>query len=200
MHVVGLTGNIGTGKSTVGTILATFGARVIDADKVAHRLLDKGNIASTELLATFGTEITNSDGVIDRRKLATRVFGDLSAIRKLNQIIHSRLRGLIESEIERARQDGVAVLVLESPLLFEVDWSLSLLDETWVTICPVETIHARLKHQRGMSEKEIALRLGAQSSGDVKAKLACRVIDTDCTKEELQERVLELWNQTNAKV
>jgi dephospho-CoA kinase len=193
MRVIGLTGNIGTGKSTVGAMLGILGARVIDADIVAHRLLDRENPAALELLEVFGPEIANPDGMIDRRKLATRVFGDASAVRDLNRIIHARLQHVIQAEIDLARQDGVEVLVLESPLLFEVDWSMPLLDEAWVTVCPVETIMGRLTLQRGMTEEEIRSRLAAQLSGQEKAKRACQVIDTNCTKEELQKRVLELW-------
>jgi dephospho-CoA kinase len=194
MRVIGLTGNIGSGKSTVGGMLETLGARVVDADKVTHQMMAKGSRVFGEIVKQFGPGIINATGHIDRRKLAERVFGDPAAVRQLNGIIHPSLHHAIRSEIERASRDGVRVLVLESPLLFEVDWSLSLLDEVWVAMCPVDTVIKRLAEQRGMSESETRLRLSHQGSSEDKVKRANRVINTNCSKKELQEQVLELWN------
>jgi dephospho-CoA kinase len=198
MQVIGLTGNIGTGKSTVGVMLGKLGARVIDADKVAHRLLEKGNPAVSELVALFGPGILGPAGDIDRGKLAQRVFDDAEMVGKLNSVIHPLLYHAIKAEVEQARKDRVEVLVIESPLLFEVDWSLSLLDEVWMTNCPVDSIVRRLTRERGMSEKAILSRLAVQIGGYDKEKKANEVIDTNCTKKELQARVLELWRHMNA--
>jgi dephospho-CoA kinase len=200
MQVIGLTGSIGTGKSTVGVMLGELGARVIDADKVAHRLLEKGKPAVGELVALFGPDILGPAGDIDRGKLAGRVFDDAEMVCKLNRVIHPRLHDVIKAEIEQARKDRVEVLVIESPLLFEVEWSLSLLDEVWMTNCPVDSIVQRLTTQRGMSEKDILSRLAVQICGDDKAKRAGKVIDTNCTKEELRARVMELWNEIKLRV
>lgn len=194
MRVIGLTGNIGSGKSTVGALLGSLGARVVDADKVSHQMMARGSRVYGEIVNLFGQGIINAAGDIDRRKLAERVFSDPEAVRQLNGIIHPSLYHAIRAEIERARRDGVKVLVLESPLLYEVDWSLPLLDEVWVTICPVDTVIKRLTEQRGMSESETRLRLSHQGRGEEKVKRAGRVINTDCSKKELQEQVLELWN------
>jgi len=192
MKVIGLTGGIGSGKSTVSQFLEELGAVIIDADKVGHEAFKPDTEAWREVVAAFGTEIVKPGGEIDRNKLGEIVFANPEALAQLNKIMHPRIYALVKALIEEYRRQGVKVVVLEAPLLLEAGWT-SLADEVWVTVAPESTVLKRLKKKLRLSEPESLARIRSQLSSKEKIKHADVVIDTDCSLDELRAKVKELW-------
>ncbi len=192
MKVIGLTGGIGSGKSTVSWFLAELGAVIIDADKVGHKALKSDKDIRYAVEAAFGGEIMTARGEIDRKKLGNIVFGDLNCLSRLNQIMHYRMYGMVKAELEEYRRRGVEVVVLEAPLLIEAGWT-SLADEVWVTVAAQSTVLKRLREKPGLSEKESLARIHCQLPSEERVKHADMVIDTDCGLDELKAKVGELW-------
>jgi dephospho-CoA kinase len=193
MLVIGLTGNFGTGKTTVSQILAELGAVIIDADKLGHELLQPDAETYGEIVAAFGKSILKPNGEIDRNKLGKLVFADAAALNRLNRILHSRIYEIAERKVEEYRKADTRIVVLEAALLIEAGW-MPFVDQVWVTTAPEATIVRRIKSQRGLKEEQILARLQAQMSSKEKAKRADVVIDTDCSLDELRKRVTELWH------
>ena len=194
MFVIGITGNFGTGKTTISNMLAELGAVMINADEMGHEVLQPDTQVYKELLAAFGKSILSPKGEIDRSKLGKLVFDDNIALARLNQITHPRIREIVRQKIEEYRQAGASVVVLEAALLIEAKW-IPLADQLWVTIAPEATIVKRLRSSRGLSEEQIVTRLRTQMPQEEKARQADVVIDTDCSMDELRARVTELWHR-----
>ena len=192
MKVIGLTGGIGSGKSTVSGFLAELGAVIIDADRVGHKALKSDKDIRYAVEAAFGREIMTAGGEIDRKKLGDIVFGDLSCLSRLNQIMHHRMYGMVKAELEGYRRQGVGVVVLEAPLLIEAGWA-SLADGVWVTVADQSTVLKRLREKLGLSEKESLARIRCQLPSEERVKHADIVIDTDCSLDELKAKVGRLW-------
>jgi dephospho-CoA kinase len=199
MKVIGLTGGIGTGKSTVSRFLAELGATVIDADKVGHEVLQSDAEAWREVVAAFGRRVLAADGAIDRKKLGTIVFADPESLARLNRIMHPRIHGVVQAQLRECQRQGAAVVVLEAPLLVEAGWT-SLVDEVWVTTASEAAVLWRLKERVGLSESESRARIGTQLPPEEKIKQADVVIDTDCDLDELKARVKELWQRLQASI
>ena len=194
MFTIGLTGNLGTGKTTVSEMMAELGAILINADKLGHELFQPDNPTYHEIIATFGEIILTPDNEIDRQKLSQLVFADTAALTRLNQIMHPKMYQIVQKRIERYRNQGAKVIVLEAALLIEANW-VALVDEIWVTAAPEAEIVKRLTGQRGLSEKQILERLHSQMSSEEKTKQANVVINTDCTINELKTKMAELWQK-----
>jgi len=192
MKVIGLSGGIGSGKSTVSQFLAELGAVILDADRVGHEALKPDTEVWRELVAAFGQQILTPDGNIDRAKLGDIVFGNPESLSQLNQIMHPRMYGTVKAQLEEYRRQGVDVVVLEAPLLIEAGWT-SLVDEIWVTVASEATVLRRLKERMGLSESESLARIHSQLSSDERIGQANVVINTDCSLDELRARVGELW-------
>jgi dephospho-CoA kinase len=195
MKVIGLTGGIGSGKSTVSQFLAELGAVILDADKVGHEAFKPDTQVWREVVAAFGRQILTPSGEIDRGKLGDIVFGSPESLSRLNQIMHPRMYDMIKAQIEEYRQRGVGVVVLEAPLLLDANWA-SLVDEVWVTVASESTVLRRLKERAGLSEQQSLARIRSQLSSEERIKRADVVIDTDCSLDELRARVKELWEAT----
>ena len=197
MKVIGLTGGIGSGKSTVSRFLEELGAVTIDADKVGHEAFKPGTETWREVVAAFGKEILNPDGEIDRQKLGKIVFSDSQALARLNQIVHPRIYALVKAKIEDYRRRGVGVVVLEAPLLLEVGRpSLAdEVDEVWVTVAPEAVVLKRLEKKTGLSQAQSRARIRSQLPSKERLKHADVVIDTDCRLDELKARVEKLWRR-----
>jgi dephospho-CoA kinase len=193
MKVIGLTGGIGTGKSTVAKFLAEMGAVILDADKVGHEVLKPGTQGWQEVVAAFGNQILNPDGTINRLRLGEIVFESTDSLHQLNRITHTRIHDLVKSQIEEYRRQGVAVLILEAPLLLEANWT-SIVDEVWVTVSSEPTVLKRLRERTGLSQTESLARIRSQLSAEERTKRADVVINTDCKLNELRDRVIELWS------
>jgi dephospho-CoA kinase len=194
MKVIGLTGGIGSGKSTVAGFMAELGAVVIDADKVGHEAFKPDTELWREVVAAFGTEVLKSNGEIDRNKLGQIVFGNPKLLSRLNQIMHPRIYDMVKFQTEEYQRQGVDVLVLEAPLLLEAGWT-SLVDEVWVTVAPESTVLRRLKEKEGLSQQQSLARIRSQLPSEERVKHADVVIDTDCRLDELKAKVKELWRK-----
>lgn len=196
MKVIGLTGGIGSGKSTVSRFLAELGAVVIDADKIGHEVFQPGTEAWREVVAAFGEHILTPSGDIDRAKLGRLVFSNPDFLARLNRIMHPPIAERVATKIKEYRHHGVAVAVIEAPLLIEAGWP-SVADEIWITIAPESTVLQRLQKRGGLSEAEWRARIRSQLSSEERVKHADVIIDTNCTLGELKARVEEQWQRLN---
>lgn len=192
MIVIGLTGNIGTGKSTVRTILEELGATTIDADKLGHELLSESKTIYDTLIKEFGPDILDDDKKIDRKKLSYIAFSSKDAQSRLNRIMHAAIDAEVRRRIARYRKRGDKVVILEAALLIEAKMNPPT-DRIWITVAPRDMILRRLKSRQGISEEEILARLEKQMPSEEKIKYADVVIDTNCSMEELREKVTALW-------
>jgi len=199
MKIIGLTGGFGSSKSTVAKLLAELGAVVIDADKVGHEVLRPGTEAWRAVVGAFGQAIISTDGTIDRRKLGKIVFRSPDARARLNQIMHPRIYERVKALIEEYERVGAGIVVIEAPLLLEAGWK-SMVDEVWVTSAPQATVISRLKEQKGTPESESLARIHAQLSDEERISQADVVIYTDCTLDELKDRVVELWGELRSRI
>ena len=196
MKVIGLTGGIGSGKSTVSQFLAELGAVILNADAVGHEAFKPDTEIWHKVVAAFGQQILTPTGNIDRKKRGEIVFGNPESLSRLNQIMHPRMYDMVKAQLEEYRQQGTRVVVLEAPLLLEAGWT-PLVDEIWVTTAPKATVLKRLKERSGMSQTESLTRIRSQLSSGERVKHADVVINTDCSLDELKVKVKELWQRLN---
>jgi len=192
MKVIGLTGGIGSGKSTVSRLLAELGAVVLDADTVGHQAYQPGTETWKQLVAAFGEEIVSPDGTIDRKKLGAIVFGDPESLARLNRIVHPRMFDMMKAQIEEHRRQSVSVVVLEAAILLEAGWT-PLVDEVWVTVASEPTVVRRAIERTGLPEEQVRARIRSQLSNKEREKAASVVISNDGDLEELRAKVAELW-------
>jgi dephospho-CoA kinase len=194
MKIIGLTGGIGSGKSTVARFLGELGAVVTDLDKVGHDVLKKGGEAYQKVVSGFGEGILNEDGEIDRRKLGKIVFHDREALKRLNQIVHPVIDNKVKKITQESRKKGIKVVVLEAAAMLENErrWKV---DEIWVTVAPEQAVLGRLKERSGYSEAEARTRILSQMKNKERVKKADVVIDTGGTLDELKARVKAEWEK-----
>ena len=194
MHrlIVGLTGNIATGKSTVLQYLRAKGAYVIDADKLTHQAMQPDGPAYAAIVETFGPSVVNGDGAIDRTALGRIVFSDADKLRQLEAIVHPAVFALAKEELART---DVSLVVVEAIKLLESQRLLTLCKEVWVVTADPDVQLRRLMSQRGMTETEARQRMAAQSAQEEKVKHATRVIANNGTPEELYRQLDVLWNE-----
>ncbi|MES0328804.1 MAG: dephospho-CoA kinase [Dehalococcoidales bacterium] len=189
MKIIGLTGGIGSGKTTLAGFLKELGVAVIDADKLGHQAL-RENQMRREVVATFGQGVLDSDSQVDRPKLARLVFGYPQQLARLNRITHPRIAEMLTDRLDEHRRQGVGAVVIEAPLLVETGW-VDTVDEVWVTVAPRTVVLTRLQ-QMGFTRREVLTRLGAQMKPEERLKKADVVINTDTSLEELKARAKEL--------
>jgi dephospho-CoA kinase len=189
--LIGLTGNIATGKSEVAQMLADLGAHVIDADKVAHEMMQPGGPAYEAVVASFGPEILADDGTIDRGKLGAIVFADPAALGRLEEAVHPATITEVDRRIAAA---AAPVVVVEAIKLIETGMHRGY-DALWVVTAPRSLQIARLVVQRGQTEEQAILRIDAQPRQEEKAALADVVIVNDGDLAELREKVQAAWMQ-----
>ena len=195
--VIGLTGGIGSGKSTVSQYLAELGAIIIDADKVGHEAFQPDTEAWHEVVAAFGKQILTPGGEIDRQKLGEIVFAHPDSLSRLNQIMHPRMYDMIEARIEEYRRQAVAVVVIEAAILIEANWT-PLVDEVWVTVAPEDMVLERVKKQRGLAENQVLARIRSQLSVEERTKHADVVINNDGKLDEMKVKVREQWERLHS--
>ena len=190
--VIGLTGPIGCGKSTVAAWLADLGAMVIDADQVARALTAPGTQALREVVATFGEQLLRDDGSLDRAALGRRVFGDPAALAALEAIVHPAVRPVILSAIEAAARSGAPGVVVEAIKLVEGGLAAHC-DEVWLVTCRRREQRKRLAG-RGMAAAEAGARIAAQAGIERRIRSAAtRVIDTSGSAEDARALVTAAW-------
>jgi dephospho-CoA kinase len=190
--MVGLTGGIGSGKSEVARRLAELGAVVIDADQLAREVVAPGTDGLAEVVAAFGPEVLDSSGAMDRAKVAQIVFGDETKRRRLEAIIHPRVRERTMRIVAAAPPD--AVVVHDIPLLVESKLA-SKFDLVIVVLASEEIRMARLVSDRGMTEEEVRARFAAQATDEQRRAVADVEIVNEGTLEELRSTVDAVWEQ-----
>ncbi|MCL6631106.1 MAG: dephospho-CoA kinase [Alicyclobacillus herbarius] len=197
--IVGLTGGIATGKSTVTGMLRELGAYVVDADVWARKVVEPGSEGLREVVAAFGDRILRSDGSLDRGALAAIVFQDEAARQRLNAITHPRVRSGMMSETKAylSEHPGNPV-VWDVPLLFEGE-TRHLVQRTIVVYTDEATQLARLMARNGYSEAEAKARIRAQMSIEEKRRLADYVIDNTGTLDLTREQVERIWNSIRSE-
>jgi dephospho-CoA kinase len=187
----GLTGGIASGKSAVAALLREMGFPVLDADAVAHKLMEPGQPAREEILQEFGADLAGADGRIDRAKLGTIVFADPARLAKLNAILHPRVEQIMLNQYEEWKRIGVRdAAFVEAALLVEAGF-VSKLEGLVVAWCEPEQQLERLK-ARGMSEVDARHRIAAQLPLDEKLRLATYTIDCSGTMESTRAQVRAL--------
>ena len=191
MLLVGLTGGIGSGKSTVAELLAERGAVVIDADDLARRAVAPGTSGFDRVVETFGSDILGPDGGIDRATLADVVFADPSRLRELEAIIHPEVARLLVESVEPYR-DTDDVIVYAVPLLAERGMAEGF-DVVVVVVADVDRRIERLMRDRGMTAEEVRARVAAQLTDEERARVADVLLDNDGEPERLTPQVNRLW-------
>ncbi|KNE83596.1 MULTISPECIES: dephospho-CoA kinase [Streptomyces] len=192
MLKVGLTGGIGAGKSEVSRLLASYGAVIVDADKIAREVVEPGTPGLAAVVAEFGPEILTEDGALDRPRLGGIVFADPERLKALNAIVHP-LVGARSAELESAAGED-AVVVHDVPLLAE-NGLAPLYDLVVVVDAAPETQLDRLVRRRGMSEEEARSRMAAQAGREQRKAVADLVIDNDGPIEALAPQVRAVWEE-----
>ncbi|NLW07945.1 MAG: dephospho-CoA kinase [Clostridia bacterium] len=192
--IIGLTGGIASGKSTVSRILQELGAQIIDTDQLARQVVAPGQPAYREIVATFGRQILQADGSLNRRALGRIVFNDAAARERLNAIIHPRIRELAAKQIEAWRQkDPEAVIVIEAPLLLEAGMDAQV-DVIWVVTAPQALRLERIRRRDKLSREEAESRLRSQKAGEAeRLKRATVVIDNSGDLQATRAAVLAAW-------
>ena len=191
--IVGLTGGIGAGKSTVAAILSELGARVIDADRIGHEVYRPGTEGHRRVVAAFGPGVVAPDGTIDRRALGAIVFADPAALARLNAIVHPLLAAEVGRRIAAARADGGgAPIVIEAAILLEAGWQ-PLVDRIWVVSTAREQAIARVVASRGLTRAEVERRLDAQMPDAKRCSAADVVIRNDGPPAALRAEVEKAW-------
>ncbi|HEY0774479.1 MAG TPA: dephospho-CoA kinase [Nocardioidaceae bacterium] len=193
---VGLTGGVASGKSTVSAMLRDLGAVVVDADLLAREVVAPGTEGLAEIVAAFGDKVLTPEGELDRPAMGAIVFGDEEARRRLEAIIHPRVRQR-SAELEAAAGPD-AVVVHDIPLLAETGQA-GTFDAVVVVDVPVETQVERMVRLRGMTEAEAKARIAAQATREQRLAVATHVIDTPGTVEDLRDRVAEVFGELAAK-
>jgi dephospho-CoA kinase len=195
--LVGLTGGIGSGKSTVARLLEKRGAVVFDADLLAREAVEPGTPGHAAVIERFGADVLAPGGELDREALASIVFADPSARRDLEEIVHPEVRRLFAEGSEEYR-DTERVVVFSAPLLVETGMHTAF-EILVVVSATVATQIERLMRQRGMSEPSIRARIDAQAPLEDKAAAADFLVDNEGSLDELESQVERLWNDLSAR-
>lgn len=191
-YVIGLTGNIATGKSTVMRMLADRGALTIDADELVHQLLDQNSVVQRQVVDRFGRQFQRPDGSIDRTRLGARVFPDPEALRDLERILHAQVGERVNDIIGRT---NARVIVIEAIKLLEAGLEKRC-DSIWVTHCREDQQIKRLMETRGLASHEALVRVLNQPPQDEKLARADVVIDTSGSIEQTADQVQDAWQRS----
>ena len=196
IYLIGLTGNIATGKSLVAQMLSDLGAHVIDADALVHELQRKGTPVWARIVGEFGEEILRADGEIDRAKLGALVFSDPEALCRLESIVHPAVGAEIEQQLADLGPSAsdFQVAVIEAIKLIEAGLHKRC-NALWVVTSRPEVQLRRLMRTRGLSETDAQVRIAAQPPQSEKIALADVLIENDTTVSDLRAQVIRHWNQ-----
>ncbi|MEL7563841.1 MAG: dephospho-CoA kinase [Dehalobacterium sp.] len=195
MKVIGLTGGIASGKSTVASLLRELGAYIIDADRIAREVVLPGRSAYLDIVKEFGEEIFGLDGEINRPKLGEIIFRNPQARERLNEITHPRIYSEIKRQIEeRSKENPRGIIVVDIPLLIETGMT-EIADEVWLAALPEKQQITRLMERNGYTEEEAKERIKSQMPLDEKRKFAHRIIDTSGLLKDTRSQVNFFWNQ-----
>ncbi|MBT9138498.1 dephospho-CoA kinase [candidate division NPL-UPA2 bacterium Unc8] len=191
--IVGVTGGIATGKSTIAEMLGRLGAKVIDVDRVAHRFLKRGTIAWRKVVDEFGDEILNKNLVINRKRLGKIIFTNKDKQKKLEKIIHPLVIEAVREKISRETNQKQVVIVIDAPLLIE-SGLVSLMDKLIVVNAPGHIQRKRLV-KRGLTQVEIKKRIDSQLPLAMKVKLADYIVENNGNLTWARKQVGKIWNE-----
>ena len=194
MRIIGLTGGIASGKTSVAALLERLGAAVVDADLLAREVVQPGEEALGRIVAEFGAGMLNGDGSLNRAALAERVFPDPAARRTLEAITHPAIRARADRQLASLREQGVQTVFYVAPLLIEAGNSHRV-DEIWVVYLDRESQLERLMARDSLGREAALQRIASQMPMEEKKRLGKVVIDNRGTREELEAQVLRLWRE-----
>ena len=197
MITIGITGGIGSGKSTASQILGELGAEVIDADKAGHRVYLPDTPAWREIVATFGEGVLALDRTIDRAKLGPIVFSDPEALHKLNAITHGKIFAYIQGQIDYMQQQATRAVVVEAAILLEAGWR-SLVDQLWAVVTDIDVAIACLKTYKNFTEDQARARIAAQLSNEERIAQADKVLWNNADLVTLRQAVEAAWHSLSA--
>ena len=194
MRIIGLTGGIASGKSSVASLLERLGAAVVDADQLAREVVQPGEDALAGIVAAFGERVLNGDGTLNRAALGEVVFADPEARRILESITHPAIRRRAEERLARLRESGTRTAFYVAPLLIEAGIT-SRVHEVWVVYLDQETQLQRLMARDGLGREAALARIASQMPMEEKKRLGRIVIDNRGSEEDLEARVSQLWRE-----
>ena len=188
---LGLTGGIGSGKSTAARMFADLGATIIDADAIAKEVLEPGQLGYESIVNKFGDDILDSSGNIDRTILAAKVFENSSKLKELEDVVHPEVAGKVQEIRESLPAD--TTVIYDTPLLVEKKLQ-DQFDQVIVVLAP-EPLRTQRLLARGLAERDIAARMNKQATDEQRQSVANYVIDNSGTLAQLRAQVLNVWNQ-----
>ncbi len=198
MITIGLTGGIGSGKSTVARMLFDRGAAFVNADLVGHRSYRRGSPTYDRLVEAFGPEIVGANGEVDRQALGKRVFAEPADRQRLNDIVWPAMAEIMARDVETLRSKSERVAVLEAAVLLEAGWQW-LVDEIWVVVASAEVATQRLE-AKGIPREQTEARIRTQLSNEERCRQSNVVIENNGTLAELEGRVQALWEALQARI
>jgi dephospho-CoA kinase len=193
MKVIGLTGGIGSGKSTVANTLKALGARVIDADRIGHQILLIDGVRK-KIVSVFGQNVLDPKDQINRQLLGELVFSDERALKQLNDITHPEITERIKSLLEKYRHSKAPMIVIEATLLAKAGW-FDWFDEIWVTEAPTAVVINRVIRRFGITPNAAKARINCQPIASEFTKIADVLIDTNKSLTKLKTEVTQLYHE-----
>ena len=194
MHIIGLTGAIACGKSSIADELRNFGAKTLDIDKVTKELLQYGGSLYSSYVQRYGNIVVNEDGQLNKKLIADIIFNNESERLWVNSVAHPMLLNRARDFLTQCADDGEFLAVLEVPLLFEAGWD-NLVDEVWAVHIPRKMQIKRLMARDGITRQEAEARISAQMSADEIAARADVVIDNSQLKIKIRKQILNLMRK-----
>ena len=199
MTVIGLTGGIASGKSTLSSYAREHGAHIIDADLLGHRAYEPGTSCFNAVVNEFGQEIVADDGTIDRRILSSKVFAEGSSLERLTDIVWPAIKEMAQSEIEGVKRSNPnRTIVLEAAVLLEAGWQ-DFVDEVWVAVVDVETAIERTVKRDGLDREAVQRRIDAQLSNEARIAAADVIFDNSGTEADLLAEVERKFKELKAR-
>ena len=193
--IIGLTGGIASGKSTVAERLRELGAVIVEGDLLGHRVYEPGTSGFEKVVNAFGHDIVAEDGTIDRRVLGGKVFGAPEEMERLNGVMWPAIRELAEQEFERiGKEDPEAIIVFEAAVMLEAGWQ-DMVSEVWVVTTKQEIAIDRLKSRNGLNREQALARIESQMSNRQRNEFADVKFDNSDTEEKLKSRVEYHWKR-----
>jgi dephospho-CoA kinase len=199
LHVIGLTGGIASGKSTVARFFREHDIPVIDADILGHRTYEPGSDTFAAVVRTFGKELVAPDGTIDRKVLGAKVFGKPDELKKLTDIVWPGIRRLASQDLSEFETAGNGLVVLEAAVLFEAGWQ-DLTDEIWVVVVEPELAVERLATRNGLDPEAARARIASQLSNAERVAQADIIIENNGDLAALETRIQEAWEQLQQRL